>query len=138
MQDQSEIFNELNSDGITNLLTTEQPKMKIVRRMSTFDSENLKLDLLSQRSNNSEDKSSKQLMRDEVMAIIQDEENSIENVTIVHADEIHSDQSKQDQSLLPRLEIEEDLGIGDNLHMKLPDKSDEVDMHFNNIISTLD
>lgn len=135
MQDQSEIFNDLNSDGIKNLLTTEQPKMKIVRRMSTFDSENLKLDLLSQRSNNSD---SKQLMRDEVMAIIQDEENSLENVTIVHADEIHSDQSKQVQSLLPRLEIEEDLGIGDNLHMKLPDKSDEVDMHFNNIISTLD
>lgn len=114
--------------------------MKITRRMSTMNSRDYGKKSSHDIHNNPDvdSQKTKQDLRNEVLNIINDNEsnNSLDNVVIVDADKSNSD--VQNNTLPVLTEIDESIRIGDNLHMKLPDKDNEVDMHFNNIISNLD
>lgn len=113
--------------------------MKIIRKMSTMNSKEYgkKTSVDYDNSQDVDSKNYKQELRDEVINIINDDDNnSLDNVVIVDA--VKSKENEDGNELPVLTEIDESIRIGDNLHMKLPDKDNEVDMHFNNIISNLD
>lgn len=77
-------------------------------------------------------------MRDEVLDVINDDDDNNSLGSVVIVDRINTRNSVDENNLPVMTEMDDDLKLGENLHMKLPEKADEVDMHFNNIISNLD